>query len=91
MWRDRRLIEPARHLTGRERQILSLLAQGCSGKELAPRLGLSEETIRTHIRNAMRKLDARTRVQAVVIALQRGLLELEPLEDGYRPVTARSW
>ena len=73
---------PASQLTTRERQILALLARGCSGRELAPRLNVSEDTVRTHIRNAMRKLGARTRVQAVVMALELGLLDAPGLTDG---------
>jgi DNA-binding NarL/FixJ family response regulator len=58
-------------LSSRESQILALLAQGLTGEQIAQRLVLSPETVRTHIRNAMEKLDARTRVQAVVMALDR--------------------
>jgi DNA-binding NarL/FixJ family response regulator len=58
-------------LSRRESEILSLLAGGLTGEQIAQRLVLSPETIRTHIRNAMEKLDARSRVQAVVIALER--------------------
>lgn len=58
-------------LTRREREILELLAQGLSGAEIAARLVLSPETVRTHIRNAMSKLGARTRSHAVFLALVR--------------------
>ncbi|HYJ23009.1 MAG TPA: response regulator transcription factor [Solirubrobacterales bacterium] len=57
-------------LTKREREIFDLLAQGLSGKEIADRLGVSAETVRTHIRNAMETLQAHTRTGAVVQALQ---------------------
>jgi len=56
-------------LSRRESEILTMLAEGLTGEEIAKRLVLSPETIRTHIRNAMEKLDARTRVEAVVKAL----------------------
>jgi DNA-binding NarL/FixJ family response regulator len=60
-------------LTPRERQILELLADGYQGPEIAERLFLSLETVRTHIRNAMAKLGARTRVQAAaMVACARG-------------------
>ena len=62
----RRLLSP------REREILELLAHGLSGEEAAQQLYLSSETIRTHVRNAMSKLDASTRVHAVALAMQRG-------------------
>jgi DNA-binding CsgD family transcriptional regulator len=58
-------------LSPRERQVLDLLSQGLSGTEIAARLFLSPETVRTHVRNAMAKLGASTRSQAVAIALQR--------------------
>ena len=59
-------------LSPREREILELLSQGLSGEEAAKRLVLSSETVRTHVRNAMSKLGAATRVHAVALALQRG-------------------
>src|SRR5215218_2846600 len=63
-------------LSSRESQILAMLAQGLTGEEIAQRLVLSPETVRTHVRNAMGKLDARTRTQAVVKALDRE--EIQP-------------
>ena len=59
-------------LSPREREILELLCQGLSGEQAAKRLFLSSETVRTHVRNAMSKLGAATRVHAVALALQRG-------------------
>jgi DNA-binding NarL/FixJ family response regulator len=59
-------------LSPREREVLDLLAKGLNGEEVAERLVLSPETVRTHVRNAMEKLDASTRVHAVAIALRRG-------------------
>jgi DNA-binding NarL/FixJ family response regulator len=59
-------------LSPREREILGLLCEGLSGEEAAQRLRLSSETVRTHVRNAMSKLGASTRVHAVALALQRG-------------------
>lgn len=62
-------------LSPREREILALLADGLSGEEAAKQLFLSSETVRTHVRNAMTKLGASTRVHAVALALQRGEIE----------------
>lgn len=62
---------PQKTLSRRESEILTMLAKGLTGEEIARRLVLSPETVRTHVRNAMEKLDARTRVQAVVMALDR--------------------
>jgi PAS domain S-box-containing protein len=58
-------------LSSRQREVLQLLAEGLSGDEIAVRLFLSPETVRTHVRNAMRRLGARTRAQAIAIALGR--------------------
>jgi PAS domain S-box-containing protein len=57
-------------LSPRERQILTLLARGLTGEQIAERLVLSPETIRTHVRNAREKLGASTRVEAVTRALR---------------------
>ncbi len=57
-------------LTKREREILGRLATGMSGAQIAAELVLSPETVRTHVRNAMVKLGASTRSQAVALALQ---------------------
>jgi DNA-binding NarL/FixJ family response regulator len=65
-------------LTRRERDVFGLLAQGLTGEEIALRLVLSVETIRTHIRNGMRKLHAHTRTGAVVEALRTHEIEREP-------------
>jgi DNA-binding NarL/FixJ family response regulator len=64
--------EAVRALSTRESEILGLLAEGLTGEEIAKRLVLSPETVRTHIRNAMEKLGAKTRVEAVVTALDLG-------------------
>ena len=59
-------------LSPREREVLDLLAKGLNGEEVAERLVISPETVRTHVRNAMEKLEASTRVHAVAIALRQG-------------------
>jgi DNA-binding NarL/FixJ family response regulator len=64
-----------RLLSPREREILGLLSQGLSGEQAAEKLFLSSETVRTHVRNAMSKLNASTRVHAVALALQRGEID----------------
>jgi DNA-binding NarL/FixJ family response regulator len=61
-------------LSKREREIMDLLAQGLTGEDVAERLVLSSETVKTHIRNAMSKLEAHTRVHAVAIALRQGFI-----------------
>lgn len=57
-------------LSGREREIVSLLARGLTADEIARRLVLSVFTVRTHIRNAKDKLGARTTAQAIAIAIR---------------------
>jgi DNA-binding CsgD family transcriptional regulator len=61
-----------RGLTDREREVLTLLARGYTGEEVARELTVSAETVRAHVRNSVTKLHARTRLHAVVLALQRG-------------------
>jgi DNA-binding NarL/FixJ family response regulator len=66
-----------RGLTPREREVLTLLAHGCTGEEVARELSVSAETVRAHVRNSVTKLHARTRLHAVVMALQRGEISVE--------------
>lgn len=61
-------------LTQREREVLRLLADGLSNEEIGKRLFISPETVRTHVRKAMGKLEADTRTQAVAIALRQSLI-----------------
>jgi DNA-binding NarL/FixJ family response regulator len=63
-------------LSPREREVLDLLADGLTGEEIAARLYLSAETVRTHVRNAMRKLGAKTRVHAVALVLRERALAI---------------
>jgi DNA-binding NarL/FixJ family response regulator len=71
---SRRSTERLPSLSNREREILDLLAQGMTGEQVAEHLVLSAETIKTHIRNAMNKLEAHTRVHAIAIALREGFI-----------------
>ena len=58
----------------REREVLRLLADGFTNEEIGKRLFISPETVRTHVRKAMAKLDADTRTQAVATALRQSLI-----------------
>jgi DNA-binding NarL/FixJ family response regulator len=71
---SRRATQGQRSLSKREREIMDLLAQGLTGEQVAAQLFLSPETIKTHIRNAMNKLEANTRVHAIAIALREGFI-----------------
>jgi DNA-binding CsgD family transcriptional regulator len=62
------------HLTGREREVLTLLAQGLQLDEIATRLGIGSETVRTHVRKATCRLGAANRTHAVAIAIRRRLI-----------------
>ncbi len=61
-------------LTQRERETLRLLADGLSNEEIGKRLHISPETVRTHVRKAMSKLEADTRTQAVATALRQSII-----------------
>jgi PAS domain S-box-containing protein len=65
-------------LSPREQEVTRLLAGGLSGQQIAERLHLSPETVRTHIRNAMQRLHARTRSHLVALALERDLFSPDP-------------
>jgi DNA-binding NarL/FixJ family response regulator len=66
----------AHALTAREREVLGLIAMGASSDGAASALGVGEETVRTHVRNAMAKLGAHTRAQAIALAMRDGLIEV---------------
>ena len=61
-----------RALTNREREVVTLIAAGHETSQIAEELNISPETVRTHVRNAMSKLGARTRAQLVAVALSAG-------------------
>ncbi len=68
-------LESTRTPTARELEVLGLLAGGRTDGQIGELLELSPATVQTHVRNAKAKIGARTRAQAVAIALQRGLIE----------------
>ena len=63
-------------LTARELQVLRLLAEGLSNREIAERLGISEHTIKFHIASILGKLQASSRTEAVTRGVRSGLIEL---------------
>ncbi|WP_367344729.1 response regulator [Stenotrophomonas bentonitica] len=64
-------------LTSRELSILSALAQGWENKRIANTLGISAETVKSHLARIFEKIGARNRTEAIHIALRRGLVRLE--------------
>ncbi|CCD95969.1 putative transcriptional regulatory protein, LuxR family [Bradyrhizobium sp. ORS 375] len=63
-------------LTVRERDVLALMAEGCSNKEIARSLGISVHTAKFHVGSLLDKLDATGRTDAVAHAARRGIIEL---------------
>jgi DNA-binding NarL/FixJ family response regulator len=64
-------------LSDRETEMLTLMAQGLTDKEIASRLTIAESTAKNHVANILRKLDAANRTQAVAIGFQKGILKRE--------------
>jgi DNA-binding NarL/FixJ family response regulator len=62
-------------LTAREREILQLLADGMSNADVAGRLFISQETVKSHVRHILTKLEADTRTHAVAIALREAIID----------------
>ena len=72
---DQTQVEPlAEPLSGREIEILTLVAEGLSNKEIADKLVIAEGTVKNHLTNILGKLDAKDRMQAVIKARKVGLL-----------------
>jgi DNA-binding NarL/FixJ family response regulator len=69
------LDEADRTLSARQREILQMLADGMQTDAVAEKLGLSTETVRTHTKRILAKLEASTRTQAVAIGIRHGLIE----------------
>jgi DNA-binding NarL/FixJ family response regulator len=68
--------KPAPRVTRRELEVLELIAEGLSTRDISRRLWVTEETVKTHVRRLLSKLGARTRAHAVAIAFRRGVLRL---------------
>jgi DNA-binding NarL/FixJ family response regulator len=64
-----------RHLTRREREVLLLLTEGLRGTEIATRLSISPRTVRTYVQSILHKLQVHSRLEAVAVALEAGLVD----------------
>lgn len=78
---DRILLSPRAtskvpQLSPREREIMHLMAEGYTAERIGDQINVSVETVRTHVRNVIRKLQARNRVHAIALALERGEIAL---------------
>jgi DNA-binding NarL/FixJ family response regulator len=71
-----------REITAREREVLTLVAAGVASREIGARLGISQATVESHVRSAMSKVGARSRVHAALLlagpAASEAAVELEP-------------
>lgn len=76
-----------RQLTDREMEVLELLAEGCSGVEMTERLGISSNTVRSHVQHILYKLQVHSRLEAAAYAVHRDLFH--PTGESYRSV--RRW
>lgn len=63
-------------LTAREREVLDLLAQGVANHEIADRLVVSLNTVRTHVQNILSKLQAHSKLEAVAVAVREGIISV---------------
>ncbi len=70
--------DPYESLTDREKQVLKLVAEGLSNKEVAEALGISVKTAMTHREHVMEKLDLHNRTELVRFAIKRGVIRVEP-------------
>lgn len=66
--------EPEHSPTAREIEVLQLVSEGLVNREIGNRLFLSEETVKSHVRHLLAKLQARSRAHAVAVGFRRGLL-----------------
>jgi DNA-binding NarL/FixJ family response regulator len=72
---------PAPKLTDRELEVLKLVAQGLTNREIADQLYISENTVKNHVRNILEKLHLHSRMEAVVYAVREKLLDLDETVD----------
>ncbi len=75
--RDKRLaLERLKRLTPREQEVLQAIAEGLGDREIAQRLYVSPDTVRTHVVNLLNKLEADSRLQVVLFAMRHGVVDI---------------
>jgi DNA-binding NarL/FixJ family response regulator len=74
-------VKPTGTLSGREREVLSLVGKGATNREIAQRLIVSEHTVKVHLRSVLNKLNLRNRQQAAAYAAHKGLVQDTKPED----------
>lgn len=73
-------LQLAEHLSPRERELLGLLVDGASSSQIAERLSLSPNTVRTHIQSIMSKLQVHSRLEAATFAVKHGIVKPPSIE-----------
>lgn len=72
----------AESLTGRELEVLELLVQGADGRTVATSLGISQNTVRTHVQSILTKLQVHSRLEAATFAVRHRLVRVPGADDG---------
>ncbi len=70
-------VEKLDNLTPREKEVLRILAEGSGDKEIAAKMQIEVGTVRAHVESILRKLEAASRLQAVVFAARRGAVKID--------------
>jgi DNA-binding NarL/FixJ family response regulator len=78
--------EPFNSLSERQREVISLVVNGMTNREIASTLIITENTVKVHLRNILNKLDVRNRQQLAAVAAQSGLVSLNPSSDSVESV-----
>jgi two-component system NarL family response regulator len=77
---DERAMRP--NLTAREIEVLRLASDGLTNRQIGRRLGISENTVKNHIRNILEKLHLHSRMEAVLYAVREDLIDLDRGDEG---------
>ena len=84
LMREVRAPDSSETLTGRETEVLGLLARGKADKQIARELFIGESTVKSHVHNILSKLNVKSRTQAALYAVRVGLVPAEELGEGSR-------